>query len=108
AKFGGEDDVLPAGAEGVAEDLLRAAAVSVDVRGVEERDPEVERLRHHCARAGAVDPAPEVVAADAYRRDAEARAAEAPERHTDTGPWRARGSPLPPRRARQQLRTRPA
>src|SRR5262245_23772261 len=94
AKFGGEDDVLPAGAEGVAEDLLRAAAVSVDVRGVEERDPEIERLRDHGARAGAVDPAPEVVAAEAYRRDAEARAAEVPELHAAIcTPERQRQSP---------------
>ena len=51
AELGGEHDVLALVAEHLAHRGLRAAAIAVDVGGVEQRDAEVDRLVDHLARA---------------------------------------------------------
>jgi hypothetical protein len=76
AELGREHDPVAAAGEGAADDLLAAAAVAVDVRGVEEGDVRVERGVDHGSRGDLVDPPPEVVAAETDHRDLELRAAE--------------------------------
>ena len=76
------DLVAPAG-ERAADDLLAAAPVAVDVRGVEERDARVERGVDHRARSLLVDPAAEVVAAEADDGHLEIGAAEPPRAHRE-------------------------
>ena len=70
AELGGDHRLVASGAEGTAEELL-ALGTAVDVGGVEEVDPGVERGADHGAGRGVVDPHAEVVAADADRRDLE-------------------------------------
>ena len=74
------DPVAPPG-ERAADDLLAAALVAVDVRGVEERDARVERGVDHRARGLLVDPAAEVVAAEPDDGHLEVGAAEAARAH---------------------------
>ena len=62
--------------QGAAEIFLRGAALAIGVRGVEERDAEIERLVHDRARRRHVDAAAEIVAAEPDRRDDQAGAAE--------------------------------
>ena len=64
AELRGEHDPVAPPLERLAEQVLAAAAVAVDVRGVEERDPRVERGVHDRARALLVDARAEVVAAE--------------------------------------------
>ncbi len=59
-----EDDLVTPSGERAADDLLAAAPVAVDVRGVEEGDVRVERGVDHRARGLLVDAAAEVVAAE--------------------------------------------
>ena len=55
-----------------AEELLGAADfAAIDIGGVEQGDPEIERLVHHRLRRGVVDAAAEVVAAEADQRHAQ-------------------------------------
>src|SRR6185436_11985727 len=68
-------DAVAARAEDFAELGLRAAAVAVDVGGVEQRDAEIERAVDHPAR-GVDGKRAEVVAAEADDRDLDARIAE--------------------------------
>jgi hypothetical protein len=77
------DLVAPAG-EGAADDLLAAAAVAVDVGGVEEGDAGVDRRVDHRARLRLVDPAAEVVAAEPHDRHLEDGAAQAARAHPGT------------------------
>jgi len=68
-----QHDVLAALAEDFAEETLRAAALAVDVGGVEERDAEIERLVDDLAGRLKVDPAAEIVAAETDERHPKAR-----------------------------------
>src|SRR5215207_11066810 len=67
---------LRALAEDLAEEALRAAALAIDVGGVEERDAEVERLVDDLAGRLEVDAAAEVVAAETDERHPKARRSE--------------------------------
>ena len=64
AELRGEHDAVATPLERLAEQVLAAAAVAVDVRGVEERDAHLERGVHDRARALLVDARAEVVAAE--------------------------------------------
>ena len=77
------DPVTPSGKR-AADDLLAAAAVPVDVGGVEERDARVEGGVDHRAGGGFVDPAAEVVAAQADDGHFEVGAAQAARAHPGT------------------------
>ena len=79
-----EDDLVAPPAERAADDLLAAAPVAVDVRGVEERDAHVERRVDHRARGLLVGPATEVVAAETDDGHLEIGAAEPTRAHCDT------------------------
>jgi len=68
-----QHDLLAPVAEHLAHQRLRAAALAVDVGGVEERDAEVDRLVDDLARRLEVEAAAEVVAAEADDRDPQAR-----------------------------------
>ena len=59
-----EHDLIAATLQHAAEDLLAAARVAVDVRGVEERDARVERRVDDGPRRFLVEPAAEVVATE--------------------------------------------
>jgi hypothetical protein len=63
AEFGRDHDILAPVAEAFAEIFLGAAALAVDVRGVEQRDAEIERPMHDFSRRRQIDPAAEIVAA---------------------------------------------
>ena len=78
AELGGDQDVrTPAvGLQRGAEELLGAALVAVDVRGVEQRDAVIDGRVYHRSGPGGVDLAAEVVAADTHDRDGKARGAE--------------------------------
>ena len=69
-ELGGQDDLLPAGTESLAQELL-ALGTPVDVGRVEEGDAVVEGGVDHLGAAGGVDPAPEVVATEADDRHLE-------------------------------------
>ena len=69
-ELGREHDLVAPALEHLAEELLAPpVGVSVGVRGVEERDPLLERGVHDRARAFEVDPPAEVVAAEADRSE---------------------------------------
>ena len=70
-----DDEVVRAAGEGLPDDAL-AGARSVDVGGVEERDAGIDRSGENLERRVTVDPAAEVVAAEADPRDGEGRATE--------------------------------
>src|SRR5205823_8337052 len=53
-----------------------AARVAIGVGFVKQGDPEIERLVHHLLRRCEIDPATEIVAAEANRRDEQAGPAE--------------------------------
>ena len=75
ANFGRQHDVLAPWAEDLAELLLRAAAIAVDVGGVEQRNAGLDRAVDDLARG--VDPhRAEIVAAEADDRDFDSRFAE--------------------------------
>jgi hypothetical protein len=69
AELGADDGALPLALQRLSEELLRPAASAVDVRGVEQRDAEVERLAHDLLRLRGIDAHAEVVAAEPDRRD---------------------------------------
>ena len=71
-----QHDVLAALAEDLAEEALRAAALAIDVGGVEERDAEIERLVDDLAGRLEVDAAAEIVAAETDERHPKARRSE--------------------------------
>jgi hypothetical protein len=74
AELGGQHDVVAPALEGGAEQLLRGAVRgAVDVRGVEQRYPGVERRIDDLAGAVRVELAAEVVAADADNGHDQAR-----------------------------------
>ena len=75
-EFGRQHDVLAAVPEHFAEHGLRAAHPGIDVGGVEQRDPEVDRLVDHLARGFQIGALPEIVAAETDRGNAQAGAAE--------------------------------
>jgi len=76
AEFGREHDVLAPVAEALAQILLGAAALAVDIRGVEQRDAEIERPVHDLARRRKIEPAAEIVATQPDQRDLQAGSAE--------------------------------
>ena len=76
AELRGEHDAVATPLERLAEQVLAAAAVAVDVRGVEERDAHLERGVHDRARALLVDARAEVVAAEPDDRDVGTAGAE--------------------------------
>ena len=78
-----EHHVAAASTKRAAEQLFAPAVVAVDVGGVEERDAGVERGVDHCARCRLVDPAAEVVAAEAHHTDGER--SEVPRAHREDG-----------------------
>ena len=79
-----QHDLVAAAGERAADDLLAAAAVAVDVGGVEERDARLERGVDHRPRRGLVDPAAEVVAAEPDDGHLEVGAAQAARAHPGT------------------------
>ena len=81
AELGREHDLVAPAREGAADDLLAAAAVAVDIRGIEEGDSSIERGVDHRARSFLVGPAAEVVAAEADDCHLEIGAAELPRAH---------------------------
>jgi hypothetical protein len=76
-ELGGQDDVVAAAVEGLADDLLRLAG-RVDVGGVDEVDPGVERAVDDADRVVVVGVAPgaEHHRAEAELRDLDAGASE--------------------------------
>ena len=72
---------MAAGAEELAEDGFGAAALAIDVGGVEQGDAGVERGVHDGAAFFEADAAAEIVAAEADGGDLEAGAAEVAEFH---------------------------
>ena len=76
ADLGGKHDVLPTVAEDLAEEILRAAALAVDIGRVEMVDAEVESLVGDLARRFEIEGSAEIVAAEADQRDAQAGSAE--------------------------------
>jgi hypothetical protein len=76
AEFGCEDDVFALFAEDSSEPLLRAAVVAVAVGGVDQVDPDLNRLVYDAARRLEIDAAAEIVAAEADDRHFECGAAE--------------------------------
>ena len=76
-----QDDLVAAAGQRAPDDLLAAATAAVDLRRVEEGHARVERSVDHGPRGGLVDPAAEVVAAEADDRHLETRAAELPCAH---------------------------
>ena len=76
AELGREHDAVAAALEHLADEPLGRAVAAVDVRGVEERDAGVERRVDHGAGPGEVQPAAEVVAAEADGRHRELGASE--------------------------------
>ena len=83
-----QDDLVAAPGQRAADDLLAAATAAVDLRRVEEGHARVERGVDHGPRGRLVDPAAEVVAAEADDRHLETRAAELPCAH-DCSLWTA-------------------
>ena len=69
-ELGGDHHILAARAERVSEKLFRRSP-PVAIRRVEQSDAGIERLVHHTAALIAVDPGPEIVAAEPHQRDAE-------------------------------------
>jgi len=81
AELGGQHDAVPAAAEHPAEQLLRGPLAAVDVGGVEQRDPGVQRGVHHRPGLLEIGPLAEIRAAQADDGDGRAGAAELPEAH---------------------------
>jgi hypothetical protein len=81
AELGREHDLVAATGQGAADDLLAAALVPVDVRGVEEGHAGIQGGVDHGPGGGLVDPAAEVVAAEADHGHLEVGAAEAARSH---------------------------
>src|SRR6266702_444243 len=75
-ELGGEDDMLAAIAEHLAQYGLRTAAPGIDVSGVEQRHAEIDRLVDHLARGFEVGALAEIVAAEADGGNPQAGAAE--------------------------------
>ncbi len=69
AELGGEDDLVAAALDGLSEVALGAAAAAVDVGGVEEGDPRVERGVDDGAGRPGIEAAAEVVAAEPHGGD---------------------------------------
>ncbi len=55
---------------------MAAAEAAIDVRGVEQRDAEIERLVHDPARGFEIDASAEIVAAQSDDGDLQSRASE--------------------------------
>ncbi|GAB3974550.1 hypothetical protein GCM10029978_056450 [Actinoallomurus acanthiterrae] len=86
AELRGQHDLVAVALERDAEQTFavagrRAAVRAVDVGGVEQGDPGVQRRVHDGAGAVLVEPGGDVVAAQADRRDERAVTAEAPVAH---------------------------
>ena len=81
AEFRGQHDVLAAVAQHLTEHRLRAAAAAVNVGGIEQRDPGIERLVDDQAGAFEVHPLAEIVAAKPDQRDPQARLAQIAQNH---------------------------
>jgi hypothetical protein len=65
AELGGQHHLVPAPREHLAEDLSRSPAVAIGVRGVDQRDARIHGRVDHSPGARHVQPAAEVVAAQA-------------------------------------------
>jgi len=65
----------------LAEQFFRPAVAAVGFRGVQQGDAAVDRRVHDGPGSGQVEPAAEVVAAEAGDRDGETRVAECPVAH---------------------------
>jgi len=85
AELGREHDAIAAAGQRVADHPLAGAVAAVDVGGVEERDPGVERGVDDGARAREVEPPAEVVATEADRGDAEVGTPETVLPHPESG-----------------------
>ena len=81
AELRSEHDPVAPPFEHLAEKVFAAAAVSVDVRGVEKGDPDVERGVDDRSRLLETEPATEVVAAETDNRDLWALGSQTPRTH---------------------------
>src|SRR6185437_12553268 len=73
-KLACQNDLLTTAAERLAQHLLRCAAPAVNVGGVEQRNPFVERSMHHGSRLFRIDTHAEVVASQSGQCDLKAGA----------------------------------
>src|SRR5207245_8554196 len=92
AELRGDDGAAPEALQCLAEQSL-ALAMSIQVRGIEERDPAVESAPQQSEMARAirtVKHASDASAADTDRRDGETSRPEAPPRHRLRGATRVR------------------
>jgi hypothetical protein len=74
-ELGGQHDLIATAGQHLAEDLLRTPG-AVAVGGIEQRDPGLHGRVHHGAGRVDVQPAADVVAAEAGHRDDEPRRAQ--------------------------------
>jgi hypothetical protein len=89
AEFGRKHDVLPPRAEDLADELLGAAAFAhrrITVRGIEERDADLDRLVDHGAGFFAAAATGEIVAPKADHRDFQTTAGNRPSFHVKAPP----------------------
>src|ERR1035438_212039 len=81
AELRGQDDLVPALAEDLAERTLRPAGPAIGVRGVEKSNAGVDGRGHHRARPVHVEPSAEVVAAEPDDRNLQSRFSKRPIAH---------------------------
>jgi len=110
-EFGRKDDVVAPAGEQPAKLALRSAQAffgpaAVDVGRVDEGDAQLQGLVQYRARRLVVEPAGEVVRAEADGGDEKARIAESPELHGCLHPAVARLRPLVPSLTRGRTQRR--
>ena len=69
----GQDNVFASRAQYPAQDRLGTAAVSIDIGGIEQSDPEIDRLVYYFARVLKVNQHAKIIAAQSHFRDRKIR-----------------------------------